>query len=172
MTTKYRLVPVAGAALLSLIAAGAASAGAGAGAGGHRNATRLPSQIHPTGAEDGIVKNVAPSAASRTTAAAAKTSDPTPEELDAQLVQMTSESSEGQTKVTLPQGGTQVDLEGRFMSVMVATPNKDGGYDVTCQTGEKAVEAAHAAEHPTITAEKMKALAAARQAAAPKLEEK
>ncbi len=166
MTTKYRLMPVVGAALLSLTAAGAASAAPG----GHRNATRLPSQIHPTGAEDAT--KATPAAAARTLAPAAKASDPTPEELDAQLEHMTSESSEGLKKQVMPNGSTHVDLDGRFMSVMVATPNKDGGYDITCQTGEKAVEAAHAAEHPTITAEKMKALAAARKAAAPQLEEK
>ena len=168
MTTKYRLMPVVGAAFLSLTAAGAASAAPG----GHRNATRLPSQIHPTGAEDAIIKQVAPQAASRTAAPAAKASDPSPEELDAQLEHMTSESSDGLKKQLMPNGSTHVDLDGRFMSVMVATPNKDGGYDITCQTGEKAVEAAHAAEHPTITAEKMKALAAARKAAASQLEEK
>src|SRR5262245_63019356 len=164
MTTKYRLMPVVGAALLSLTAAGAVSAAPG----GHRNATRLPSQVHPTGAEDA---KATPAAAARTLAPAAKTSDPTPEELDAQLEHMTSESTEGLTKVVMPNGSVHVDLDGRFMSVMVATPNKDGGYDITCQTGDKAVEAAHAAEHVTLTAEKMKALAAARAAEA-KLEEK
>jgi len=164
MTTKYRLAPMAGAALLSLTVTAIAAAGPAA------NRTQLPSQVIPTGEEDAV--KAAPAAAARSLAPAAKSAEPSAAELEAQLIHMTSESTEGLTKVTMPNGSTRVDLDGRFMSVMVATPNKDGGYDITCQTGDKAVDAAHAAEHPTLTAEKMKALAAAKKAEAPKLEEK
>jgi hypothetical protein len=96
---------------------------------------RLPQQIIPTGAED------APS-----TARAASVSRQA-EQLEQQLRAMTSESSEGLVPVTQANGTVTVDLEGRFMSVLVATPSEDGGAAVSCHTGHEALEAAEHAQH-------------------------
>ena len=57
-----------------------------------------------------------------------------------QLLDMTSESSEELTTERARTAAEAVDLEGRFMSVVIATPAKDGGYVLSCDTGESAVE--------------------------------
>lgn len=73
----------------------------------------------PTGAED------EPAAAAPLARAAAVA----PEiDLDA----MTSRSSEGLTQVLHADGTISVDLEGRFMNVVVATPGADGRATVSC----------------------------------------
>lgn len=79
-----------------------------------------PQQVVPTGAEDTAV--------------------PTADEVlaDLELEQMTSRSTEGLEAVEHPDGTVSVDLEGRFMSVVVATPNAAGGHTVSCATGQHA----------------------------------
>ena len=99
---------------------------------GSLTGTALAQQALPTGAEDAA----APAAAARSVAKAA------PAQADQDLAKMTSRSTEG-LKVTLrPDGSRMMNLDGQFMSVMIATPTKDGGNVVTCEEGESAV--AHA----------------------------
>jgi hypothetical protein len=62
---------------------------------------------------------------------------------------MTSESDEGLTVEQRANGVEAVNLEGRFMSVAIATPAANGGYVLGCATGEDAVahaKHAHAVE--------------------------
>ena|SRR5688572_23458442 len=92
---------------------------------------QLPDQV-ATGEEDAA----APAARS----ALARSAAPTREQLEQQLLEMASESSEGLTTERLANGSEAVDLEGRFMSVVIATPAKDGGHVLACDTGEGAVE--------------------------------
>jgi hypothetical protein len=100
---------------------------------------QLPQQIQ-TGAEDAAAEAAAaPAVAARS---AASTAAPTREQLEKQLLEMTSESSEGLTIEKRADGTEAVNLEGRFMSVMIATPAANGGYVLECQTGDGAV--AHA----------------------------
>jgi hypothetical protein len=98
------------------------------------NATQLPQQVLPTGAEDAAQAAPAARAAFSVTA-----SDE--QRLEAELVESTSESDDGLSTVTLPDGSSMVDLQGRFMHVVVATPTDDGGVAIGCHTGEDA--AAH-----------------------------
>jgi hypothetical protein len=93
--------------------------------------TQLPQQVLPTGAED-----AAAAAPAARMAVASVSSD----ELIDQLIESTSESDEGLVIVDLPSGGQMIDLQGRFMTVMVATPTDDGGVVVGCHTGHDAVE--------------------------------
>lgn len=85
---------------------------------------------------------------------------------EAALEQMTSRSSEGLTVVRHDNGMLSVDLEGRFMSVMVATQAADGTAALSCLTGSQAVKSASAAQ--TVKAWK----AQARAQATSQLEEK
>jgi hypothetical protein len=127
MSNQSRLWPTfVGAALASFAVAGAAHAQT---AGQKPAKTQLPSQVIPTGADD------APQAAALARSAAAAQ----PAQLEAELVQMTSTSSQGLTRVRASDGSTRVDLEGRFMSVAVATPTSDGGVEVSCHTGKQAL---------------------------------
>ncbi len=96
---------------------------------------QLPQQVLQTGEEDAAA--AAPAAAARSLAASAA---PSREQLVEQLLDATSESSEGLTTELRGDGSKAVDLEGRFMSVVIATPAKDGGYVLSCDTGEGAVE--------------------------------
>jgi hypothetical protein len=57
---------------------------------------------------------------------------------EAALEQMTNRSSDGLTVVQHDNGMLSVDLEGRFMSVMMATPNTDGTHSLSCLTGSQA----------------------------------
>jgi len=128
MSYQSRLWPtVVGAALASLAVAAVANAQTAPQKPAN---TQLPSQII-TGADD----------APKTSALARSATTTQPAQLEALLVQMTSESSEGLTAVTQADGSKRVDLEGRFMSVAVATPTSDGGTKVTCTTGTDAVKA-------------------------------
>jgi hypothetical protein len=97
----------------------------------------LPQQVIPTGAED-----VRPAANAR--AAAAASTDT--KRLEEDLVRMTTESSEGLVEVRRPDAGVTVDLEGRFMSVLVATPTEDGSHAVSCSTGQDALTQAQQAK--------------------------
>jgi hypothetical protein len=64
-------------------------------------------------------------------------------------------------------GGQRVDLDERFMSVLVAVPAEDGHVETSCVTG-------HDAQHTVHVAQKMSAgeLQKKKSSAAPKLEEK
>jgi hypothetical protein len=61
---------------------------------------------------------------------------------EALLEQMTSQSTEGLVALVHPDGMLSMDLEGRFMSVLVVKTNKDGSQEVSCETGREAL--AHA----------------------------
>jgi tRNA U34 5-methylaminomethyl-2-thiouridine-forming methyltransferase MnmC len=129
MSNQSRLWPtVVGAALASLTVAAAANAQTAPQKPAN---AQLPNQVI-TGEND------APKASALARSAAATPSDA---QIETQLVQMTSQSTEGLKAVTLTDGSTRVDLEGRFMSVAIATPTSDGGTEVTCNTGKDAVKA-------------------------------
>jgi hypothetical protein len=95
--------------------------------------TAFAQQAVPTGEEDAA----APAAAARSAARAAVSEE---QQLQQKLQHMTSESAEGLEVVLRPDGARMMDLEGQFMSVAIATPAKDGGYVLSCQTGESAVQ--------------------------------
>ena len=122
---------------------------------------QLPDQV-ASGKEDAA----APAAEARS--AVARSAAPTREQLEQQLLEMASESSEGLTTERLANGSEAVDLEGRFMSVVIATPAKDGGYVLGCDAGEGAVEHAKHA-HDVQTGKAPKVLSRSQQ---PVLEEK
>lgn len=61
---------------------------------------------------------------------------------DALLEQMTSQVSDDLLAIGHPDGTISMDLQGRFMSVMIVKTNKDGSQAVSCETGEDAL--AHA----------------------------
>jgi len=116
----------------------------GAALAQEKAAVQLPQQVLPTGAEDAVA---APAPAARSFARAAAA--PTQDELIQQLVKMTSESDEGLAVEKRANGVEAVNLEGRFMSVAIATPAANGGYVLGCATGEDAVahaKHAHAVE--------------------------
>jgi len=123
--------------------------------------TALAQQALPTGEEDAA----APAAAARSVAKSVATESTVPS-----LAKMTSRSAEG-LKVTQRGDGTRaMDLDGQFMSVMIATPTKDGGYVVTCEEGESAMaHAKHA--HDVATGKAPKTLTRATKPQ-PALEEK
>lgn len=102
---------------------------------GSLTGTALAQQALPTGEEDAA----APAAAARSAARAAVSEE---QQLQEKLREMTNESAEGLKVVLRPDGARMMDLEGQFMSVAIATPAKNGGYVMSCQTGETAV--AHA----------------------------
>ncbi len=81
---------------------------------------------------------------------------------EAALEQMTNRSSAGLTVVRHDNGMISVDLEGRFMNVMVATPAADGSTALSCLAGSKAVKAAGAA--PTVNAWRAQVKAQTKQA--------
>jgi hypothetical protein len=85
-----------------------------------------PQQVPPTGAED---------------SAEALPEDPEGvETLDA----ITSRSTEGLTFEHRGDGTIGLDLQGRFMHVLRATPGKDGHLEVSCETGSRHGKEAHA----------------------------
>jgi hypothetical protein len=97
----------------------------------------LPQQVLPTGEED------SPRAASLAAGAAQRAAQ-TPEDA---LREMTSESVEGLDPVYLGDGTVGFRVEGRFMSVVIATPTADGRFELSCHSGEDArTHAAHAAD--------------------------
>lgn len=100
---------------------------------GSLTGTAFAQQALPTGEEDAA----APAAAARSAASAAVSEQV---QLQQKLQEMTSESTEGLELVLRPDGARMMDLEGTFMSVAIATPAKNGGYVLSCQTGEGAVE--------------------------------
>lgn len=125
--------------------------------------TALAQQALPTGAEDAA----APAAAARSAANAAATEQVQTEQA---LAKMTRRSTEGLKVEQRPDGSRMMNLDGQFMSVAIATPTKDGGYAVACETGESAVaHAKHAHDVATGKAPKTLTRATKRQ---PALEEK
>ena len=87
---------------------------------------KKPQQVVPTGAEDSPLA-------------------PAPDlTAEARLEQMTSRSSEGLVEVENPDGSVSMDLQGRFMSVMVAAPAAGGGQTASCHTGREALKQAKA----------------------------
>ena len=79
-----------------------------------------PQQVVPTGAEDSAQPAAADAVAEQA------------------LEQMTSRSTEGLQPVEHADGTVSVDLEGRFMNVLVATPTEAGGHSVSCAAGHEA----------------------------------
>lgn len=100
--------------------------------------TQLPRQTIPTGAED------APQQSSIARKAVATAADP--QKLERELVRMTSESDQGLVTVKQADNSVRVNLDDRFMSVLVATPTSDGGSEVSCHTGKEALDAVKQAQ--------------------------
>jgi hypothetical protein len=98
--------------------------------------TAVAQQAVPTGAEDAA----APAAAARSVARSSAATEQAQSEQA--LAKMTSRSTEGLQVTKRPDGSRMMNLDGQFMSVAIATPTKDGGYEVSCSEGESAV--AHA----------------------------
>jgi hypothetical protein len=119
---------VAFAAALALASGAATPADAA-----KREKKQKPRQVHPTGEEDAKVPSVA--------------------ELQAEVAlgQMTSRSDEGLTVVQHENGMASMDLEGRFMSVMVA---KEGATGAQCVDTHAKVQKARTAgpEAPPVAA--------------------
>lgn len=100
---------------------------------GSLSGTALAQQALPTGAED--------AAASAAAARSAAKADATQQaQVEQTLAKMTSRSTEGLKVTQRPDGSRMMNLDGQFMSVAIATPTKDGGYEVSCDTGKAAVE--------------------------------
>jgi hypothetical protein len=96
--------------------------------------TAFAQQAQPTGEEDAVE---APAAAARSVAKAA----PTEKQIQEQaLAKMTRESIAGKKMTTRADGSRMIDLEGEYLSVAVATPAVNGGYVLSCASGESAVE--------------------------------
>lgn len=65
---------------------------------------------------------------------------------EALLERMISRSSEGLTVVQHDGGMLSVDLQGRFMNVMVATPTANGRQATSCLTGQEAIKIVQASK--------------------------
>lgn len=130
---------------------------------GSLSGTALAQQALPTGAEDAA----ASAAAARSTAKAVATEQA---QIEQTLAKMTSRSTEGLKVTQRPDGSRMMNLDGQFMSVAIATPTKDGGYEVSCDTGKAAVEHAKHA-HDVATGKAPKTLTRATRPQ-PALEEK
>jgi hypothetical protein len=100
--------------------------------------TQLPQQVLQTGAEDAPAAAAAPAATS-TFARQATVVDRTTQ-LQNDLIRMTSRSSVGLVAVKGAGRSVRVNLDGRFMSVAVATPTADGHYKISCDSGPEALE--------------------------------
>lgn len=112
-------VLLAAAALLGLAPGMLATSEAGQGP--EKAKKQKPRQVLPTGREDAV--------------------PPTAEEVLAEqaLDQMLSRSTEGLEVIYHEDGTMSVDLEGRFMSVVVAAPGADGKTVASCITGPEAL---------------------------------
>ncbi|HEY7638116.1 MAG TPA: hypothetical protein VH814_00225 [Steroidobacteraceae bacterium] len=100
---------------------------------GSLSGTALAQQALPTGAEDAASS----AAAARSAAKAAATEQA---QIEQTLAKMTSRSTAGLKVTQRPDGSRAMDLDGQFMSVAIATRTKDGGFEVSCDTGKSAVE--------------------------------
>jgi hypothetical protein len=96
--------------------------------------TQAPQQIVPTGQED------APPRAEDFASRSARTTGQSPEE---KLRVMTSESAEGLETVRRSNGAIGLDLQGRFMNVVVGKQREDGTFELSCHTGDEAVTQSH-----------------------------
>lgn len=76
---------------------------------------------------------------------------------EALLEEMTSQVSDDLVAIGHPDGAISMDLQGRFMSVMVVKTNKDGSQTVACETGHEALADAIAKRAPAVTASKPRA---------------
>jgi hypothetical protein len=141
---------------LSCMRIAAIALGAGALASAHAEESV---KVLPTGAEDAAT----PAAARSAVAADAL-------RIQQEVAAMTSRSSEGLKRVERADGVVMYDLQGRFMSVAIATPSDDGKYVVSCHTGEEA--AAHAKHAQDVASGKAPKAKAAKPAVDTKLEEK
>jgi hypothetical protein len=78
---------------------------------------------------------------------------PTPADVagEALLEQMTSRSTAGLVPVVSADGTISLDLEGRFMNVMLAVPGTGGELTLACETGPEALKRGKAAasQHQT-----------------------
>lgn len=101
---------------------------------GSLSGTALAQQALPTGAEDAAE---ASAAAARSVAKAAPTEKQVQEQA---LAKMTRESAEGKKVTTRADGSRMIDLDGEYLSVAIATPAANGGYVLSCQAGESAVQ--------------------------------
>lgn len=162
MATQSRLFPTfVGAALLVCMADGVQAQELTE----KPTKAQLPSQIIPTGEEDApSARSVAARSATSATAAAARQA-----RLESDLIRMTSESSEGLSAVKQSDGSTRMDLEGRFMSVVVTMPTSDGGNEVTCHVGQDALEKVRYARQVSAAALPKSTATKAASAAAPAL---
>jgi hypothetical protein len=97
--------------------------------------TQLPQQVLPTGAEDATTP--------RAQEFAARAARSEAQSLEQKLREMTSESAEGLVTIRRDDGTIGIDLQGRFQSVLIATPTADGRFVVSCHTGEDARAHAH-----------------------------
>jgi|SRR6476660_8227140 hypothetical protein len=68
---------------------------------------------------------------------------------EALLEEMTSQVSDDLVAIAHPDGTISMDLQGRFMSVMVVKTNKDGSQTTACETGHDAFVDALAKHAPT-----------------------
>ena len=66
------------------------------------------------------------------------------EQMAAGLKKMLNKSADGLTEVQNEDGSVSMDLEGRFMNVMLATPLADGSAHLSCQAGAHAHKTASA----------------------------
>jgi hypothetical protein len=130
---------------------------------GSLTGTAFAQQSLPTGAEDAA----APAAAARSAARSAASEE---QQAAQKLETMTKQSTDGLKVTQRPDGSRMINLEGQFMSVAVATSAKNGGYVLSCNTGESAVEhAKHAHDVETGKAPKVLTRTAKQK---PALEEK
>jgi hypothetical protein len=98
---------------------------------------QLPQQLLPTGEED---------APARAEAFAAHAAQESRQSAEQRLRAMVDDSPEGLETVHKPDGTVGVNIAGRFMHVMVATPTEDGRYVSSCHTGEEALSHVHRAQ--------------------------
>lgn len=131
---------------------------------GSWSGSALAQQAVPTGAEDAPASAAAARSAPKTAAAEQA-------QIEQTLAKMTRRSTEGLKVTTRPDGSRMMNLDGQFMSVAIATPTQDGGYEVSCDTGKSAVEHAKHA-HDVATGKAPKTLKRATQPQQPVLEEK
>lgn len=92
--------------------------------------TQVYQQALPTGEED---------APARAETFAEKATQVERLSAEQRLREMVNDSTEGLDTVRLPDGTVGMDLAGRFMHVMVATPTEDGSFVASCHVGEDAL---------------------------------
>lgn len=126
--------PLALAITSALLLSGAAAAQDTAA---QSNATQLPQQVLPTGEEDAPI---------RVETFAQRAAQEAKLSAEQRLRQMTNDSSEGLETVRKPDGTVGMNLAGRHMHVMVATPTEDGKYVTSCHTGDEALSEVHKAQ--------------------------